>query len=262
MQHNSITQPQSCKSMFVNTNELLRGVCIGKLGGTSMLTTRLSRRGFSPFLARFVIVVCLISLPGTVSAQTLTRLEGNLPDGTPWEIVVPSPWNGTLLLDLDFGTSQGRYAPLYARGYAGAGIVREGGAGDAQANSARFLRVIDIFIANFGQPSYTIANGRSRGGVTATVMMDTYPEFINGALGQCTITGYIPSYNQKLDHAFAARVLLGLDPAQFAIVNIPTVAAEYNALVARWSNAIIAAQATPEGKCASMALVISRALRL
>ena len=154
-----------------------------------MLTTRLSRRGFSPFLALFVLLVCLISLPGAVSAQTpLTRLEGTLSDGTPYEIVVPSPWNGTLLLDLDFDTSQTRYAPLYARGFAGGGIRREEGAGDAQANSARLITLLDVFIANFGKPAYAIANGRSRGGVTAVVLMETYPDRIDGALGQCTVT--------------------------------------------------------------------------
>ena len=114
--------------------------------------------------------------PPAVNGNVLTRAEGNLLDGTPWEIVGPGNWNGTLLVDLDFATSQGRYALLYARGFAGAGIRREGGAGDAQANAARFIPVLDIFAARFGKPARTIANGRSRGGVTSVVMMETYPE--------------------------------------------------------------------------------------
>jgi hypothetical protein len=189
----------------------------------------------------------LMPSPELASAQgpTLTRAEGTLPDGTPWEIVVPGNWNGTLLVDLDFASSQARYAPLYARGFAGAGIRREGGAGDAQANSARFIPVLDIFAARFGKPARTIANGRSRGGVTSVVMMETYPERIDGALTQCTVSGYIPSYNGKLDHAFAAQVLLGTD---LAIVNIPTASAEYSALTSAWNNVITAAQATPQGK--------------
>jgi len=179
-----------------------------------------------------------MSFPELTSAQgpPLTRAEGKLPDGTPWEIVVPSNWNGTLLVDLDFASSQQRYALLYARGFAGAGIRREGGAGDAQANSARFIPVLDIFAARFGKPARTIANGRSRGGVTSVVMMETYPERIDGALTQCTVSGYIPSYNGKL---------FGTD---LAIVNIPTDSAEYSALVSAWSNLIVANQATPQGK--------------
>lgn len=188
-----------------------------------------------------------MSLPELASAQgpTLTRAEGKLPDGTPWEIVVPSNWNGTLLVDLDFASSQGRYATLHARGFAGAGIRREGGAGDARANSDRFIPVLDIFAARFGKPARTIANGRSRGGVTSVVMMETYPERIDGALTQCTVSGYIPSYNGKLDHAFAAQVLL---ETPLAIVNIPTESAEYSALTSAWSALITAAQATPQGK--------------
>ena len=81
------------------------------------------------------------------------QVDGTLPDGTPWEIVVPSNWNGTLLVDLDFASSQGRYATLHARGFAGAGIRREGGAGDARANSDRFIPVLDIFAARFGKPA-------------------------------------------------------------------------------------------------------------
>ena len=212
-----------------------------------MSTIRLSSGRLWPLLALFIVVGCLISLPRPASAQapTITRLDGTLPDGTPWEIAVPSNWNGALLVDLDFTGSQARYAPLYARGFAGAGIQREEGAGDAQANSARFVEVLDIFNANFGRPNRTIANGRSRGGVTAVVMMETYPERIDGALGQCTVPGYITSYNGKLDHAFAAQVLLGTD---LAIVNIPADSAQYNALTSAWSNLIIAAQATPQGK--------------
>ena len=183
--------------------------------------------------------------PAAAQAPTLTRVDGTLPDGTPWEIVVPSNWNGTLLVDLDFASSQTRYATLHARGFAGAGIRREGGAGDARANSDRFIPVLDIFAARFGKPARTIANGRSRGGVTSVVMMETYPERIDGALTQCTVSGYIPSYNGKLDHAFAARVLLETD---LAIVDIPTASAEYSALTSAWSNLITAAQATPQGK--------------
>ena len=68
-----------------------------------------------------------MSFPELTSAQgpPLTRAEGKLPDGTPWEIVVPSNWNGTLLVDLDFASSQQRYALLYARGFAGAGILEK-----------------------------------------------------------------------------------------------------------------------------------------
>ncbi|MCC7043880.1 MAG: hypothetical protein IT183_08460 [Acidobacteria bacterium] len=212
-----------------------------------MAITRRARRRSSAPLAVFAFMGCLLALTGRALTQApeLIRLEGNLPDGTPWEIVVPNGWNGTLLLDLDFASSQQRYAPLYARGFAGAGITRGEGAGDAQANASRFLLVLDLFVKNFRQPTHTIANGRSRGGVTAVVMMETYPDRIDGALGQCTVPGYVPSYNQKLDHAFVARVLLEAD---LAIVDIPTATAEYTALTGAWSKVLTAAQATPQGK--------------
>ena len=215
-----------------------------------MITTRRSRRGSSQLLVLVALVGCLIPLPmAEVSAQAteevvLTRIEGTLANGTPWEIVVPSGWNGTLLLDLDFETSQSRYEPLYERGFAGGGI-RRSGAGDAQAIAADLISVLDIFTEEFGEPEYVLGNGRSRGGVASVVLMETYPDRIDGSVSQCTVPGYIPSYNSKLDAAFAAQQLLGTD---LAIVDIPTGSAEFNALVNGWRDVLTAAQGTPEGQ--------------
>ena len=180
----------------------------------------------------------------------LTRIDGTLPDGMPWAIVVPSGWNGTLLLDLDFLTSQSGYNPLYERGFAGGGIRRTGNAGDAQTSAAQLIKVLDIFIEEFGEPEYVLGNGRSRGAVASAVLMETYPDRVDGAVAQCTVPGYVAYSNSQLDAAFAARHLLGTD---LALVDLPTGSAEFTALVNGWRDVLTSAQGTPEGQ-ARMAL--------
>ncbi|GAA3909196.1 hypothetical protein [Microbacterium invictum] len=200
-------------------------------------------------LAVAVIAAAGVATSGGAAAADdleLTTIEGTLANGNPYTAVLPSRWNGTLLLDLDFNTSQSRYQALYERGFAGAGVERAGGAGDAPAFAADLLDVLDVFTEEFGAPEYVLSNGRSRGGVTAAVLMETYPDQIDGAVAQCTVPGYIPSYNSKLDAAFAAQQLLGAQ--QLAIVDIPTDDAQYGTLVGDWADALQAAQGTPEGK--------------
>ena len=188
-----------------------------------------------------------MSFPELASAQgpTLTRAEGTLPDGTPWEIVVPSNWNGTLLVDLDFASSQGRYATLHARGFAGAGIRREGGAGDARANSdavhpgARHFRRA-LRKAGPYHRERPVQRRSDLGGDDGNVPRED--RWRSDAVHGIRLYS---SYNGKLDHAFAAQVLLETD---LAIVNIPTASAQYSALTSAWSDLITAAQATPQGK--------------
>lgn len=186
-----------------------------------------------------------------VSAQArdgVSTMAGTLGDGVPWQIVMPDDWNGTVLVDLDFNTSQERYAPLYERGFAGAGIQRlpfEEGGRNAPVAVERILKVLDTFVEEYGEPEYVIANGRSSGAVVSAVMLETAPHRVDGAVAQCTVPGYIPSYNSKLDAAFAAKHLLGAD---LAIDNIPTGEHEFEALVAAWNEVLLTAQQTPAGK--------------
>ena len=60
-------------------------------------------------LAAVVRALLLLTLsePSHAQAPQVTTLSQSdvLPDGTPYGIVVPPNWNGTLLLDLDFLTS-------------------------------------------------------------------------------------------------------------------------------------------------------------
>lgn len=201
----------------------------------------------SPGLSAAIAIALSIAAPAA-TAGDVARMEGTLTDGVPWQIVMPENWNGTLLVDLDFNTSQERYAPLYALGYAGAGINRlpfEQGGRNAPIAAERIMTVLDTFEKEYGKPEVVIANGRSSGAVLSAYLVENYPERIDGATAQCTVPGYIPSYNSKLDAAFATKHLLGVD---LAIDNIPTDKAAFEALVNGWSEAITAAQQTPEGK--------------
>jgi pimeloyl-ACP methyl ester carboxylesterase len=192
--------------------------------------------------------------PGPAAAAVeIQRIDGTLDDGTPWQIAVPDNWKGTLLLDLDFIAGQTNYQALYERGFAGAGIRRGTGAGHAQDNAARLLQVLDEFTARVREPDYVLGNGRSQGGVVSAVLMETYPERVDGAVANCTVPGYVPYANSQLDAAFAARTLLGSD---LRLVDLPADPTAFTALTEQWRDLLTAAQATPQGR-ARIALAIT-----
>jgi pimeloyl-ACP methyl ester carboxylesterase len=224
-----------------------------------MRTTARSARTFSALVTSALLVLLgvaggVVASPAAATAEVeIRRIEGALPDGTPWLIAVPSNWKGTLLLDLDFTTGQAGYQPLYERGFAGAGISRSGAAGDAQRTATQLVQVLDEFTARVGEPDFVLGNGRSRGGVASAVLMETYPERVDGAVAHCTVPGYVPYSNSQLDAAFTARTLLGSD---LPVVDLPADPTAFTALTTQWRDLLSAAQGTPEGR-ARIALAIA-----
>jgi len=59
------------------------------------------------------------------SAATVEAISGNLDDGTPYVVHKPTPWNGTIVLDLDGGGIRGARLDWMTRhGYAVGGTSR------------------------------------------------------------------------------------------------------------------------------------------
>ena len=73
-------------------------------GGQTIIVTRSPARGVLRRLGRLCAASALTvaaGLPATAAAETRTT-TGALPDGTAYRIDVPDPWNGILLIGLDY----------------------------------------------------------------------------------------------------------------------------------------------------------------
>ena len=169
---------------------------------------------------------------------------------------MPSKWNGSLLLDLDFirGGFGISYPALYQRGFAAAGIQRipfEQGGRDLRVSARQLMEVLDVFTKQFGKPQYTIINGASTGGVVSGYTLEHYPDRIDGAVANCTVPGYLPFLMPRLSALFAAKIFFNID---LPIVKHP--GTNFEADANAWRAKIDAAQATPEGK-ARIALALA-----
>jgi pimeloyl-ACP methyl ester carboxylesterase len=185
---------------------------------------------------------------------SMKRFSGEFPNGEgPYLMSVPPNWNGIVVVDLDYANpnyaDSELYRKLYELGYAGAGSTRGaepafGSAVDTPARVKRQLKVLDIFVQKFGQPKRVIAYGRSGAGGLAVAMVELAPERTAGAIGACITTGAIGWFNAKLDAAFVAKVLIAPD-SELPLEKIPH---DLTVPSAAWTQALTAAQATPEGR--------------
>src|SRR3954465_9027070 len=87
----------------------------------------------------------------TMQVRAETRVSaGTLPDGTAYRIDVPDPWNGVLLIGLDYAAGGERRSPsdqaLLARGYAMAGTTRLVTGWAVEQSIANQLATIDIMV--------------------------------------------------------------------------------------------------------------------
>ena len=190
--------------------------------------------------------------------------SGVLPDGTPYGIVIPPQWNGTLLLDLDFLSNwqNPTYQALFARGYGAAGVTRNYtaplGGQYIKPWVDRNLQVADQVTSEFGKPKRIIAFGSSRGGHVAEATAELHPERIDAAIALCIYGGAGTLMNQDLDVMFSLKALLSPDNPALPLVNIskgPAAAAPFGLgpTLAAWRDLLTQASATPQGR-ARMAL--------
>jgi pimeloyl-ACP methyl ester carboxylesterase len=162
----------------------------------------------------------------TVRAHAETRVStGALPDGTAYRIDVPDPWNGVLLIGLDYaagGERQPQTQALLARGYAMAGTTRLVTGWAVDQSIANQVATIDIVVKTYGKPTRTIVLGASLGAHTGAATIQARPDRFDGAVLMCGgLAGAVGLWNSKLDALFVAKVLEGFDDATLPVIGIP-----------------------------------------
>jgi pimeloyl-ACP methyl ester carboxylesterase len=156
-------------------------------------------------------------------------LQGEL-NGVPYLIRVPANWNGTLLV-YAYGYAEAFMPPplaplpadvdtLLARGFALAGIHAAGAvpipgaATEAGYNLKQRMQNTAALTAAFrdmvGRPKYTIAWGKSMGGLVSLGLIEKFPGLYDGAVPLCAPGAGTPRmFDQKLDITLAYAVAFG-----------------------------------------------------
>jgi pimeloyl-ACP methyl ester carboxylesterase len=186
-----------------------------------------------------------------VTAVTTEVISGTLPDGTLWRIAKPTPWNGTIVLDLDgYGNASPTNPGALQRwmtdnGYAIGGTQREPVAYEFPRAVENLISVRTTFVARFGTPARTLTIGSSRGGFVSRLAMELHPEIFEGAvLSAGGGAGEIATFNAHLDGLFALKTLVDPNapiPLEFPSTNAFADNTQINALVRK-------AMQTPEGR--------------
>lgn len=216
------------------------------------------------FRLKLVFTLLLLCLSAHLAQAASTTLTGTFADGATYLIEVPSPWNGTLLL-----YSHGYVVPgtpnvaqdagdpathdfLLANGFALAGSSYVGTGWAVQEALIDQIAVLDLFNAQVGTPTRTIAWGHSLGGIISAGLIQRNPDRFNGALPMCgVLTGGVAVWNQVLDTAFTFKTFFDPGgPLQVVHITDPN----GNFLLAE--GILAAANSTPQGR-ARLALASS-----
>lgn len=193
----------------------------------------------------------LIALAGSTTTYAAVATTGVLEDGTSFRIDYPDKFNGTLLVGLDYASSNPNSAQtqaLLARGYALAGTTRfvTGGWNTAGAIDNQ-VEVVGKFKEVHGRPARTVAFGSSAGGHTGAATIQARPDVFNGAVLMCGgLSGTVGQWHAKLDAVYVAKMLLAPDNPNLPVIDVPDDFAT-NARPA-WLATMASAQQTPEGR--------------
>lgn len=196
-----------------------------------------------------VIAVCFfmaMAAPLT-HAATDEVISGNLADGTPYAVHKPTPWNGTIILDLDGrGVGGAKLDWMIKYGYAIGGTVRTGY--DFRQAVDRLVEVRAIFTDAFGLPTRTIAWGGSRGGFVGRLAMEFAPDIFDAAFVTAGGgSGEIAVLNAKLDSLFVLKTLVNPE-SPMQIVGVPNTPADTGAETAALIDLVMLADSTPLGQ--------------
>ncbi|WP_169952557.1 alpha/beta hydrolase [Microbispora sp. H11081] len=217
------------------------------------------------------LALAAVTLTGTAGAATDTRaatgvtaaatipshLSGTLADGATWIADVPANWNGTLLLySHGYGPLVAQNAPsdeartaLLAAGYALAGSSFDPqGSWWALESAARDqFATLDAFSSAVRRPSRTLSVGLSMGGLVNAQIARDGAGRVDGALGLCSLVAGgvdLDDYQYDAEYTIASLLLPGQDVKLTGFAD----EADAGATAQRLTDAVIAAQATPQGR--------------
>ncbi|KAA9381651.1 alpha/beta hydrolase [Microbispora cellulosiformans] len=193
----------------------------------------------------------------TAAATTPSHLSGTLADGATWIADVPADWNGTLLLfSHGYGPAVAQNAPsdeartaLLAEGYALAGSSFDPQGSWWALNSAERdqFATLDAFGRAVGRPSRTLSVGLSMGGLVNAQIARDGAGRVDGALGLCGLVAGgvdLDDYQYDAEYTIASLLLPGQEVRLTGFAD----AADAAATAQRLTDAVIAAQATPQGR--------------
>lgn len=227
----------------------LRLLCVGVIAALASAALPVAASAAPPTIS------CTVAAGVTTCTGTTTERSGLTAN---FRIDFPSGWNGTLAL-YSHGYS---FTPIKPADVADVGDPATGAwllshgyalAGSAYATSGWALEqafqdqiaVLDLFAAKFGKPKRTIAWGHSLGGMITAGLVQLFPNRFTAALPMCGVVAGGPGvWNQGLDSEFAFEMLQA--PGAFKLVNFT--AADVGTEFGKASAALVAAQATPQGR--------------
>jgi pimeloyl-ACP methyl ester carboxylesterase len=187
---------------------------------------------------------------------------GSLTDGTAYRIDVPSAWNGTLLVGLDYAAGPAAPSPssalLLAHGYAMAGTTRLVTGWDVTKSIANQIATIDLFIQRHRAPARVFVLGSSLGAHTGAATIQARPDRFDGAVLMCGgLAGAVGLWNSKLDALYVVKTLLAAADPSLPVIGIPDDFATTTRPA--WLKMLAAAQQTPEGRARiALAAVIAQ----
>lgn len=225
--------------------------------------TRTAHRAGRVAIALFSGIALLTALSGPALAQSddPIKYQGTLADGkTDYLFLVPPAWNGTLFLyshglindpkDNAALVSQNKRIEnwLLKQGFALAGGSYPGvGLVPVLPFMESQIAVLDKFDAVVGSPTRTIAWGLSLGGEITGDLVNAHSNRFDGAVAICPyrLQGSVGNFNERLDHAFVLKTLLGFDSP---LVNMGYGKGQRTRFLAREIEILDAAQQTAAGR--------------
>ncbi len=172
------------------------------------------------------LALCLLApLPvRAADSPSPTKYVGTVDGGGAYEFFVPKNWNGTLFFysrgyHPEPNNAQIALDPWTREWLLDHGFALAGGAypcGTCWEPTQMYpsqIKVLDKFDQLVGHPTRTIAWGHSFGGGVTAQLVRFHPDRFAGALPMCAFRaeGGVGNFNERLDHAFVLKTLLGFD---------------------------------------------------
>jgi pimeloyl-ACP methyl ester carboxylesterase len=149
-------------------------------------------------LPMLLVLAAILGSAGTVWADDV--VDGSIGPGSLYRIVVPTNWNGTLVVFAHGYVSTDEpvaitpdaeqvIALLAPQGVAVAVSSFSANGWVVKDGAQRTHQLLGIFRSKFGMPTRVYAAGASMGGLIAIKLIETYPDEFSGALLACPVAG-------------------------------------------------------------------------